>query len=222
MSSKPPAPDAKPVAFRDIRMQIQDGDLFLFRGNFRSSKIFEWLTHSYYSHATIVSWWGDRLMILQAEGPGIQAIPLSVAIATYPGRADWYRLRREDYPDSEATLKTVLLEAKSDLGLPFGILDLFKRLFRWLKVVKLSDPVSPKGMFCSEYVERCFRIGGMPLRDAKDIATLPQQIAESPHIEYVATIIHDNADLDPRDVDDVHTGLTRSDHPVQPGARPPA
>lgn len=222
MSPTPKAPNPVLVAFRDIRMQIRDGDLFLFRGNFRSSKIFEWLTHSYYSHAAIVSWWGDRLMILQAEGPGLQAIPLSVAIAVYPGRVDWFRLRREDFPDAETRLQAVFREAKADLGLPFGVRDLIKRLFRWLRVVKLRDPVSPRGMFCSEYVERCFRIGGMPLRDAKDIATFPQQIAESRYIEYVATIVHDNARLQPRDVDDVHTGFTRDDHPVTPGARPPA
>jgi hypothetical protein len=222
MRTKPPAPDAKPIAFREIRDQIKDGDLFLFRGNFRSSKIFEWLTNSYYSHAALVAWWGGRLMILQAEGPGLQAIPLSVAIAVYPGRVDWFRLRREDFPDVEARLQAVLLEAKSDLGLPFGVRDLFKRALRWLRVVKLRDPVSPKGMFCSEYVERCFRIGGMPLRDAKDIATWPQQIAESPHVQYVATIIHDNARLEPRDIDDVHTGLTRDDHPTPAGVRPPA
>ena len=75
------APTPNVVTYREIKDQLRDGDLFLFRGNFRSSKIFEKLTHSYYSHATIISKWGDRWMILQAEGPGLQAIPLSVAIA---------------------------------------------------------------------------------------------------------------------------------------------
>jgi hypothetical protein len=203
MTTKPFAPDPKNVTYRDIRDQIKDGDLFFFRGNFRSSKIFEWLTHSFYSHATIIAWWGDRPMILQAEGPGLQAIPLSVAIATYPGRADWYRLRREDFPNADQKLRAMLAEAKSDLGLPFGTSDLFRRLFHWLTKVKFTNPITPRGMFCSEFVERCFRVGGMPLRDMADNATLPQALAESPHVQYMATVIHDPSNLDPRDDDDV-------------------
>jgi len=166
--------------------------------------------------------WGDRLMILQAEAQGIQAVPLSVAIAEYPGRVDWYRLRRESFDDADGKLKAVLVEAKSDLGLPFGYLDVLKRLLRWLKLFKLGNPVSPKGMFCSEYVARCFRIGGMPLRDTDDVDPWPQELAVSSHVEYVSTVMHDTARLEPRDVDDVHTGLTLQDRPAMPRVRPPA
>ena len=94
-------------------------------------------------------------------------------------------------------------EAKSDLGLPFGVIDLLRNLFHWLVHVKFTNPIMPRGMFCSEYVERCFRIGGIPLCDRADIGTLPQAIANSPHIEYAATVRHDPRDEDPRDVDDV-------------------
>lgn len=68
MKKHPFAPDPVLEAYHEIRDQIEDGDLFFFRGNFRSSRIFTWLTDGYYSHATIVAWWGDRLMIMQAEG----------------------------------------------------------------------------------------------------------------------------------------------------------
>jgi len=196
-------PEERLAYYHEVRPQIRDGDLFLFRGRFLVSKLFEKLTHSYYSHAAIVAWWDGRLMILQAEGVGIQAIPLSVAVAEYPGRADWYRLRRDSFPDPDRSLKTVLAEAKADLGLSYGYADLARALWGYLKKLKLRDPVSPKGLYCSEYVEKCFDSGGMSLTGRPDITTFPQHIAESPRVEYVCSIRHDPSKPDPRRDDDV-------------------
>lgn len=210
MSRHPLAPDPVPRSYHEIRDQIQDGDLFFFRGNFRSSRLFTWLTKGYYSHSTIVCWWGDRLMILQAEGVGLQAIPLSVAVQEYPGRADWYRLQREAAPHVGEKVPGVLAEARADLGLKFGTLDLFRSLFRWVGKVKFRNPMSPRGLFCAEYVERCFRVAGLPLRvDADgrhvppDILCFPQDLAESPLVRYQATVLHNPAVAGARTVDDV-------------------
>ena len=151
-------------------------------------------------------------MILQAEGVGLQAIPLSVAIQEYPGRADWYRLRREAIPQVGSHVERTLAEARSDLGLKFGTLDLFKSLFRWFRKVPFKNPISPRGLFCAEYVERCFRIGGLPLRRSPngggippDILCFPQDLAESPLVEYRATVIHHTNLAGPRTSDDVPT-----------------
>jgi len=210
MKKHPYAPDPVRMSYHEIRDEIQDGDLFFFRGSFRSSRLFTWLTNGYYSHATIVARWGDRLMILQAEGVGLQAIPLSVAVQEYPGRADWYRLRRESHADIEPRVPAVLSEARADLGLKFGTGDLFRSLFRWLRKVPFRNPMSPKGLFCAEYVERCFRIGGLPLRrDADgnhvppDILCFPQDLAISPLVQYRATVLHDPRVAAPRTRDDI-------------------
>jgi len=203
MSDSTTAPEQKLAYYHDVKHQIRNGDLFLFRGRYLVSKLFERLTHSYYSHAAIVAWWDDRLMILQAEGVGIQAIPLSVAVAEYPGRADWYRLRRDDYPDVDRGLRIMLAEAKADLGMSYGYVDLAKALWGYLKKVKLSDPISPKGLYCSEYVERCYDRGDISLTGRPDIATFPQQIAESPHVQYMYSIRHDPTKPDDRRRDDV-------------------
>jgi hypothetical protein len=210
MKRHPLAPDPVLATYHQIRDQIRDGDLFFFRGNFRSSRIFTWLTKGYYSHATITAWWGDRLMILQAEGVGLQAIPLSVAIQEYPGRADWYRLDRDKVPEVDRKLVGVLDEARADLGLKFGTLDLFRSLFRWVGKVQFTNPMSPKGLFCAEYVERCFRVGGIPLRrDADgnhvppDILCFPQDLADSPLVRYESTVIHSPGLAGPRTLDDV-------------------
>lgn len=208
--SHPFAPAPVNRYYREIRDQIHDGDLFFFRGNFKSSRLFTKLTHGYYSHSTIVARWGERLMILQAEGVGLQAIPLSVAIHDYPGRADWFRLDRDRLPDWPQKLPGVLAEARTDLGLKFGVGDLFRSLFRWVVKVPFRNPVSPRGLFCAEYVERCFRVGGMPLRvDADgrtvppDILCFPQDLAESPFVQYQATVRHDPAAPMNRSEDDV-------------------
>lgn len=211
MKTKPYAPTAIPKSYHEIRDQVQDGDLFFFRGLFRGSKLFVRLTNSFYSHVAVVAWWGDRLMILQAEaGPGVQAFPLSAAIQEYPGRADWYQLRRESIPDVHARLPLVLDEARTDLGLKFGLGDALKSLFRWARKTPFRNPKSPKSLFCAEYVERSFRIGGIPLPRTTDggevpadILCWPQDLAISPLVRYEATISHDPRVAAPRSRDDV-------------------
>ncbi|GMR14156.1 MAG: hypothetical protein BMS9Abin29_2393 [Gemmatimonadota bacterium] len=183
------APPERPLHYHEIRDKIQEGDLFFFRGKFRSSRFFTWLTGSFYSHSAIIARWNKRLMILQAEMK-VEAIPLSVAVQEYPGRADWYRLKRELIPDIDSKTKKMLWEAICEVGLPFALLDLLRSVARYLFHFRLKDAPSPKGMFCSEYVERSFRKGGMPLVESSDIATFPQDLAECEFVEYLGTIIH--------------------------------
>jgi len=191
MGRLPLVPLEKLQPYREVRGHVEDCDVFLFRGQYLISKLFEKVDFSYYSHAALAAWWGSRLMILQAEGPGIQAIPMSVAIATYPGRVDWYKLRKDSFPDAVKQLQAVLTEAKSDLGLSYGFGDLLRNILHWLANFKLKDPMKPGAMFCSEYVERCFRVAGMSLTGKPDITTFPKDIAASPHLAYQATILHD-------------------------------
>ena len=213
--------------YTDVKKDIRDCDLFLFRGNYRTSRLFEKLDFSYYSHAAFVLRWDERLMILQAEGKGIEAIPLSVCIGEYPGRVDWYKLKHESFPDIanlQVALRKVAAEGKSDLGVSDGYLALLKNLAHWAFNFKLTDPTHPKGMFCSQYVEHCFRTGGIPIAQSEaegdgsrppsehwfrhrkprsDIATFPKHIAYSPHVEYAATIRHNPKHEASREDDDV-------------------
>ncbi len=191
MGNLPLVPLERLQPYKEVRSRVEDADVFLFRGKYLISKLFEKVDHSYYSHAALAAWWGSRLMILQAEGAGIQAIPMSVAIDTYPGRVDWYKLKRDSFPGCDRRLAAVLTEAKSDLGLAYGFGDLLRNIWHWIAKVKLADPTWPKAMFCSEYVERCFREAGVSLTGRPDIATFPKDIAASPHLAYMATIPHE-------------------------------
>jgi hypothetical protein len=205
MARMPLVPLEKLVAYKDVRPQVKDCDVFLFRGTYLISKLFEKVDFSYYSHAALSAWWGDRLMILQAEGPGIQAVPMSVAVGSYPGRVDWYRLEPSSFPDGAAHLAGVLTEAKADLGLAYGFVDLLKNIWHGIAKIKLADPSYPRAMFCSEYVERCFRVAGMSLTGKPDITTFPKDIAASTHLAYMATIPHDPQSVPPRRHDALRT-----------------
>lgn len=196
------APAPKLVRYADIRDRIEDGDLFLWRGQFKSSELFEDLTNAFYSHAAIAARWHDRLMILQAEAH-VEAVALSTAIASYPGRVDWYRLRRELIPNHTTVVAGALAEAKSDLGLPFGAVDLLRSLWARLTRKFLPNARVAKALFCSEYVHRCFRTGGLDLTGKTDIETMPQDIANCRYIEYVATVEHNPKDQGDRSRDDV-------------------
>ncbi len=200
----PQAPAPNLVRYIDIRDRIQDGDLFLWRGQFKSSELFEDLTNAFYSHAAIAAKWHDRLMVLQAEAH-VEAVPLSYAIATYPGRVDWYRLRRERIDGHEQIVARTLAEAKSDLGLPFGAIDLIRSLWGRLTRTILPNARVAKAMFCSEYVHRCFRAGGLDLTGKSDIDTMPQDIANCGYIEYLATVEHNPKHAGDRATDDVPT-----------------
>ncbi len=188
---RPRGPDEKPLDYSEVHNEIKDCDVFMFRGQYLISKLFEEADKSFYSHASFVGWWGDRLMILQAEGVGVQAIPLSVAIASYPGRVDWYRLKREEIPDCEAKVQAIMATARSQLGLMYGFGPLLGNILHWFySTFKLSDARQPDSMFCSQFVEYCFSSAGLPLSKLLTIETMPKHIARSPHLEYMATIRH--------------------------------
>ena len=85
------------VHYAGIRRETRDGDILLFRGKSWISRIICRVTRSPYSHAAIVAWWDERLMVLEAVGKGIVVSRMSV------GRLVFGRPRREA-ADPEAPL----------------------------------------------------------------------------------------------------------------------
>ena len=81
----PARPRGEPVAYPDVRAQIQDGDVLLFQGTHWLSRLIRWGSKSPYSHAGVALWWGPRLMVVQAVGKGVEAVPLSHAVDRYSG-----------------------------------------------------------------------------------------------------------------------------------------
>jgi len=172
-----------------VRPDIEDGDVFLFRGQYLLSKLWESFNRSYYSHVALAVRWGERMMILQAVPfGGIQAVPMSVAVRKYKGRVDWYKLKRDTFEDCIGRLPKVIEEAKVNLGKKYSYRDLLRSVLHWLANLKLKNRVRHEAMFCSEYVEHCFREGGMSLTDKADITTFPKDLETSRHLSYMKTI----------------------------------
>jgi len=183
-------PADRRLEYGQVRAGMLDGDVLLFRGTIFLSKVIEKVSHGQYSHSAILADWGPRKMILQAElTGGVQAVPASVAIGTYQGRVDWYRIR----PEVRARLDVaaILAEAKADLGLTYATSDLLRAAaYNIFNAPLPRDCVDAKALFCSEYVARCFRSAGVKFQPS-DVGTSPSQIAASDALEFMGVILHD-------------------------------
>ena len=93
-------PPEQPVLYSQVRDAIQEGDVILFRGDRKLSRLISYIADSPYSHVGLVLTWYGRRILLSAEMPKIQALPLGLAVAGYHGRVDWYQL----VPEARARL----------------------------------------------------------------------------------------------------------------------
>jgi hypothetical protein len=196
-------PSAQQLNYADIRGQVEDGDVLLFRGTIFFSRAIEKISHGAYSHCAIAANWGERKMILQAElMGGVQAVPMSVAVGTYKGRVDWYKIApavRE-----KLNMGTLLAEARADLGLTYATSDLLRVAAHNLFGARLPDDSdNPHALFCSQYVERCFRRAGVVLCKDSDVGTSPSEIASSDVLKFIGTILHDPNIVPDRSADSV-------------------
>ena len=171
-----------PVASDDrpdgIERMVLDGDLLLWRGTYTVSRAFEAVSRGWYSHVAFIVHWEHRPMVLQAGAFGIQAVPLHETVAKYHGLVEWFRL--QDSARQQLNIPKMINEATSNLGLPFGLPNALRELFYRVTGVSLfrSAPNRRTGMFCAEYVSKCFKSGGLDLVPHKeDIHTFPDDIA---------------------------------------------
>ena len=73
------------LKYDEIRKQIKDGDIFLYKGKglLRSgfiATLVQVVTRSPYSHAGMAVWWNQRLMVIEAIGNGVIVNPLSLSL----------------------------------------------------------------------------------------------------------------------------------------------
>jgi hypothetical protein len=178
-AGSPPRPRGVQVEYPDVRAQIQDGDVLLFQGTHWLSRFIRWGSGSAYSHAGVALWWGPRLMVVQAVGKGVQAVPLSLAVDTYSGQVDWY----QPLPEVRAGLRMDLFIAAAldEVGKPFAVRGLVR--LAWLlwqgRLRKHRDPRRPASEhFCSQLVSYCYRVAQADLVDGRaDAHTSPGDLA---------------------------------------------
>jgi cell wall-associated NlpC family hydrolase len=177
---KPRGKSLTPVDYDEVRDQIQNGDIVLFRGKRMFSRAICWITRSPYSHAGIVGWWGSHLMVLEAGGRGVSATRLSFIVDRYPGAAELWTT------DRELSRGEVVREAQFLLGRSYSMMKIFANLRRVVfgAGAHAGDPEKPpEGFICSEFVSRTWRKGGLDLKEGvPDRFTRPGDIARSPHL----------------------------------------
>lgn len=182
------APAGPYLSYLDIRKTLQDADVLMFRGTHPISRMLQAGAQSSYSHCGLVAWWHRRAMLLQADSACIQAVPLSIALQSYPGEVDWYQIRPE-YRQM-INVSSIIEEAQVNLGLAYGKTALLRTILHDVVGLKLpADCEHPEALFCSQYVARCFRRAGLPLQPQSDIATFPSEIALSPILRFIGTIV---------------------------------
>lgn len=176
--------ESKILRYDDVRGQIRNGDIFMYKGKAIFSSIIQWVTHSPYSHAGVAAWWNERLMVMEARSNGVVASSFSRSIGRYKGEAEWFSCVKEI--SDEDRLRMVIF-AQEELGKSYGrwktILLGFRTLLEW-DLDKRDRLRAENKLFCSEYVARIYNSIGLDLkRKRSDRFMKPVDIANSPLLE---------------------------------------
>lgn len=183
------AVDNKSVCYHKFRAEMRDADVLLFKGRGWVSNIIKWKTQSAYSHAGLVAWWGDRLMVLEAVGNGVRATPISYNLKKYKGGIDYFRCTENL---SGPTRQSMLSFAQKQLGKEYD----HKRLFGFFIKLMLNKPLQksesvkvPSTFFCSEYVAEIYEQADCDLViEHSSQYTSPDKLACSEKLKFVGTL----------------------------------
>lgn len=178
------------TSYNEIRNDIKDCDILLYKGTHWLSKVIRWATKSPYSHAGVVVWWNNRLMVLEAIGKGVIVTPLSQNLRHYKGEVHLYVLKT-------GTNKNVKTSTRNEM-LRFAQHELGKEYARWKMIlfgikILLSKDLDKKDelkrankLYCSQYVAQIYNSGGFDLKkDKADRFMSPKDVAESPLLNRV-------------------------------------
>jgi len=180
---------SKTLKYDEVRSQIKNADVFMYRGKGIASCIIQWVTRSPYSHAGISAWLNDRLMVMEAKSNGVVVSPFSRSIGEYHGDVEWFSSTQAI--SEEDRLKMVLF-AQEELGKTYG---------RWKTIVlgiqtlfqrnpdKRDRLRKQKKLFCSEYIAQIYNSIGLDLKKkTSDHFMKPADIANSPLLEKKGTL----------------------------------
>lgn len=179
----------KTADYSVYREQMRDGDVLLFKGKGWLSEIIKWKTGSAYSHAGLVAWWNDRLMVLEAVGAGVRATPISYNLKKYEGGIDYFRCTEEL---ADNTRGEMVKFAQEQLGKEYDLKRLFGFFLKLMKNAPLEQNETatvPGTFFCSEYVAEVYERVGCDLDlERSSQYTSPDKIASSEKMEFVGTL----------------------------------
>ena len=163
--------------YEDLRGDIRNGDILLFSGVEKFSRLIQWATHSPWSHVGFVFKLPhvDRLMILQSvTGAGVSTVPLSGLIngsgqhrAPYAGRLLVARHTDFEKQVTDGKLGEMSKFAVDRFGEPYAMTEVIKVMLRigagWLHM-KMPPLLQPTDEYiCSEYAAACYEKIGIKI-----------------------------------------------------------
>lgn len=152
------------VRYPEVRDQIRNGDVLLFRGSFLHSRVIQRWTRSVYSHVGLALWISTdgvrRLTVIEArEGSGVRLFPLSEYLAR-GDHVDWFAIT-EDSINREKVVGWAMARLGRDYASAWQLLRSFgfisKRLANWLGI---PTKVDQERWFCSWFAAHALRDGG--------------------------------------------------------------
>lgn len=172
--------DARPVLrYADARPTLRDGTVLLFRGRGIFSRLIQAKSGAPYSHAAMLAWWQDRLMVVESrEGAGVRAIPFSAVLAEGHDVEAWDVRGLSTLGDerpaavSEAIRwlstrygwRTIVRIGLAALLVPLAWIRPVGALRdRWRRPLRDADGKPTSGMICSELVARAWDEAGIEL-----------------------------------------------------------
>lgn len=169
----------KIVNYGNIKKNIKDGDILLYKGTALPSRIIRMVTKSEYSHAGIAAKWNNRHMVMEVTHKGVIATTLARNIRHYKGDVEWFSSKKDI---SKAKRDTMIKFAQEQLGNEYDFLQLLrigiKLLFK--KVINVKD----ERLICSEFVAEMYSQVGIDLKKgASDAFTTPSDISRSAMLE---------------------------------------
>lgn len=180
------------MSYADVREEIRDGDLLLFRRRGLIAAV----GRGIHSHAGKAAWWGDDLFLLETlHAAGGRAVTLSSQIERWPGRWDWYSVNPDNrWPRYDRAGSTRRM--KRLCGGEYGYRALFYAALIHLPLIRRCiDPRRESTAvgyppFCSHACALADRLGGGvdPVPQLADRLTEPADLARSPFYEYRGTL----------------------------------
>jgi len=185
----------KVAFYRDVREELRDGDIVLYRRGRRLSNLLIGVAgRSPYVHAGMLAWWGDDLMLLETiQGAGGRAILFSSQVQQYPGKWDVFRVKD---PDKKFVPGAAISYMRRSTSRPYGWWGLARTALAHLPVVRLFVPVDTNDTsngslpFCSHLVSSAARHAGADLvPNLADRLTEPSDLGRSALLEGLYTLL---------------------------------
>ena len=164
--------------------ELQPGDILLVRGTAQLSRAIEDFTQSPYSHAAIVMpAWGKYDMVFQAWAFGIEIVPLHQAFSEFTSPVDVYRL----VDPANLQVDDLLAAALALVGRKYDYFGVIR--LAWLILTgqrKRAPSRRSSRLFCSDYVQRVYRVGGVELTSFNDSVVEPGDLARCSKLALVS------------------------------------